>query len=84
MESIPKIRGAHAFLVVEGRYVWQLRDSKPGIASPGMWNLFGGHTEAGETPLQTVKREVYEELSIKTDTYEHLFFIDKYLSLIHI
>jgi len=29
---------------------------------PGCWALFGGHSEAGETPEETVRREVREEL----------------------
>ncbi|MFM7425694.1 MAG: NUDIX hydrolase [Elainella sp.] len=40
----------------------QLRDDKPQIAHPGRWAFFGGHQEPGETPLETVKRELEEEI----------------------
>jgi 8-oxo-dGTP pyrophosphatase MutT (NUDIX family) len=29
---------------------------------PGMWSFFGGGIEENETPLETVKRECFEEL----------------------
>lgn len=41
-----------------------LRDDKPEIDFPGMWDLPGGAREAGETPFQTAAREVKEELGI--------------------
>ena len=41
-----------------------LRDDKPGIAYPNMWDVLGGHLEKGETPEEGVLREVKEELSL--------------------
>ncbi len=38
------------------------RDDKPSIPFPGQLDLLGGHTEEGETPEQTVVREIGEEL----------------------
>ncbi len=38
------------------------RDNKPTIPFPGHLDLLGGHTEEGETPEQTVVREIAEEL----------------------
>jgi len=38
--------------------------------SPAKGSLFsstGGHVDSGETPLETIKREVYEELGINID-----------------
>jgi 8-oxo-dGTP pyrophosphatase MutT (NUDIX family) len=48
----------------DGRYVMQLRDSKPGIWYPGHWGCFGGAIDAGETAEQAVRRELLEELEL--------------------
>jgi 8-oxo-dGTP pyrophosphatase MutT (NUDIX family) len=58
---------AVALIVVgsERRYLMQLRDQKPGIFYPGHWGLFGGATDPGETPEQTLQRELREELSLR-------------------
>jgi 8-oxo-dGTP pyrophosphatase MutT (NUDIX family) len=32
--------------------------------SPGYWGFFGGGIEDGETPLEAIKRETYEELRV--------------------
>ncbi len=45
------------------QFLLQLRDDIPQISHPGRWALFGGHQEAGETPLETVQRELEEEIS---------------------
>ncbi len=73
--QIPEIQSAHAILTLNGNYILQLRDDKPTIAAAGQWSLFGGKIQDRETPLQTIKREIYEELSIKPE-YRYLWFID--------
>ncbi len=45
------------------RFLLQQRDNVPGIVHPGKIGLFGGHREDGETYLQCIVREVYEEIS---------------------
>ncbi len=75
-KTAPKIQSAHAVLIVDGNYILQLRDNKPTIAVPGQWSLFGGKIEVGETPLQAIKREVYEELSIEPAEYSYLWCTD--------
>jgi 8-oxo-dGTP diphosphatase len=53
---------AIAILPCEGKFLMQLRDNIPTILYPGLWGLFGGHMEAGETPEMAVEREVMEEI----------------------
>ncbi len=74
--QVTKIQSAHAILMLNGNYILQLRDDKPTIAAAGQWSLFGGTMQNGETPLQSIKREVYEELSIKPAEYSYLWFVD--------
>jgi 8-oxo-dGTP pyrophosphatase MutT (NUDIX family) len=53
---------ALAILYQENKFLMQLRDNIPGIVHPGVWGLFGGHIEAGETPLEALQRELVEEI----------------------
>lgn len=48
-----------------GRLLMQLRDDVPGINAPGLWGLFGGQVEAGESLLDAVRREVEEETGLQ-------------------
>ena len=41
-----------------------LRDDKPTIPWPNMWELPGGGREGDESPFECAAREVYEELGI--------------------
>lgn len=72
----PVIQSAHAVLLLDGKYVLQLRDDKPTIAAPGQWSLFGGLIQKGESPLQAIIREINEELSIQPSQYDFLWHID--------
>lgn len=78
--DVPVIQSAHAILLMDGQYILQLRDNKPNIAAPGQWSLFGGMKKPDETPLQAIKREVYEELSIKPPKFRYLWFSDYFSS----
>ncbi len=69
---------AHSLLLVNGRYVLQLRDDRPDIAAPGLWALFGGSVERGEEPRQAVLREVEEELCLRLDDCRLLWCVDQY------
>ena len=53
---------ALAILPCDGKFLMQLRDNIPTILYPGLWGLFGGHMEPGETPEIAVVREVLEEI----------------------
>ena len=45
-----------------GKVLLQLRDFNPRIVYLGCWGFFGGTVESGETPLQSAKRELSEEI----------------------
>ena len=47
-----------------------LRDDKPTIPYPNMWDLLGGGIEPGETAEEAGIREVEEEIGVKTDQLE--------------
>ena len=67
---------ALAVLLVNGRYLLQLRDDKPGIDHPGVWGLFGGSVEPGEDFITAIRREVEEELCIRPDNIRFLETIE--------
>ena len=77
-EGCQSLHFSLAILLRNGRYVLQLRDNKPGIAAPGLWALFGGAVEQNEAPEEAVRREVYEELGLKVETFRHLWTMQNY------
>ena len=42
-----------------------LRDDKVDIPFPNMWDIPGGKVEDNETAIETIRREMMEEMSIK-------------------
>ena len=56
--------GCKAAVFVGERLLTILRDDKPDIPYPNMWDFPGGGREGDETPLETVRREIKEELGI--------------------
>ena len=57
--------GCKIALFCEDRILTILRDDKPSIPWPNMWELPGGGRERNESPFECVAREVYEELGIQ-------------------
>jgi len=74
----PEIQSSHAILLHSGNYVLQLRDNKPTIAAPGEWSLFGGMKRKDETPIDAIRREVFEELLIEPNEFKYLWHSDYY------
>ena len=46
-----------------------LRDDKPSIPYPNMWDVPGGHVEDGETPEQCIVREMKEEMNLTLEQF---------------
>jgi len=69
---------AVAALIVldDGSYVLQLRDDKPDIWYPNHWGCFGGAVDAGEEPVEALRRELYEELELEFDEAEYFTRFD--------
>lgn len=61
-------RGAAAVITnSRGEYLLHLRDDIPGIAWPGHWGVLAGGCEEGETPRETIVRELQEEAGLVVD-----------------
>jgi len=56
--------GAKAAILIGDRLLVTLRDDRPDIPCPNMWDLPGGGCEGDETPAQTMIRETHEEVGL--------------------
>ena len=59
--------GCKIALICDGQILTILRDDKPTIPWPNLWELPGGGREGNESPFECAAREVYEELGIHLD-----------------
>lgn len=71
------LRVAHSILLVNQKYVLQLRDDIPTIPVPGKWSLFGGGLKKGESPEVGVAREIKEELCLSPENFQFLWNYEK-------
>jgi 8-oxo-dGTP diphosphatase len=60
---------ALAILTQDDKFLMQLRDDIPTIIYPGVWGLFGGHMEMGETPEIAIEREILEEINYQPSEF---------------
>lgn len=64
LEQGQAFSGVKVVLLLDNQVVTILRDDKPNIPYPNMWDLPGGEREQGETVLECLQREVWEELGL--------------------
>ena len=57
-------QGVKVALINNGKVLTVLRDNISNIPYPNMWDLAGGGRENEESPYETMRREVLEELNI--------------------
>jgi 8-oxo-dGTP pyrophosphatase MutT (NUDIX family) len=67
----PASASAALITVEDTHYLMQLRDQKPGIFYPGHWGLFGGAIDPGESPEQSMQRELQEELGLSVTSVRY-------------
>ena len=73
--------GCKIALFCEDRILTILRDDKPSIPWPNMWELPGGGREGEETPFECVQREVFEELGLKLKEVD-IFWAKEYQGML--
>lgn len=71
--------GAKLALFIGTDLLVYLRDDKPSIPFPNMWDFPGGGREGQETPFETAQRETKEEFSLDI-TKEDVCFSKEYPS----
>ena len=66
-----KRRGSSIIFVNDrGQILLLLRDNKPDLPYPNMWDVPGGHVEADESPETCIMREMKEEMDLALDEFE--------------
>jgi 8-oxo-dGTP diphosphatase len=63
-----------ALIIVDGRYLLQLRDDKETIFFPRHWGCFGGAFEENESLEGALMRELSEELDLTVELHDIRYF----------
>ncbi len=58
-----------------GRYLFFHRGKKPGDVHAGKYNAPGGKVDAGESPIETLRREVLEETGLTVTAFKRIGFL---------
>jgi 8-oxo-dGTP diphosphatase len=64
LKETPMKQEVVAALIVESQMILLGQRSPTRAFYPNVWDVFGGHLEAGEQPHQTLVRELQEDLDI--------------------
>ncbi len=65
--------GAKAAVLIGDRLLITLRDDRPDIPWPGLWDFPGGGRDGDETPDQTLAREMREEVGLEAEQAKELW-----------
>jgi len=71
------MRVCAAGLLVRGDKILLARRSEDREFYPGVWDVIGGHCEGGETPADTLVREVEEEVGVKACEFEEIAVLEE-------
>ena len=71
------MRECVAAFIIEKQFVLLGKRSAEREFYPDVWDVFGGHIEADETPEQTLRRELFEELGIVPTRWKFLLTVDE-------
>lgn len=66
---------SHAIILYDKKILMVLRDNKPGLSDSNVWTFPGGTMEIGENFMETLKRELKEEINIVPSNIEHVGLI---------
>ncbi|MCX7928258.1 MAG: NUDIX domain-containing protein [Patescibacteria group bacterium] len=75
------MKGSVAIIFSGKKVLLFLRDNIPTIPNPNFWSLPGGCTENGESPHQTIVRELREEVSYVPKSLIYLGYHIDFLDL---
>jgi len=73
LKSLVKSTAA-AIIVENGKILLERRSS---IVEKGKWGLPGGHMEFGEKAIETIRREIKEELGVRSKNIKFLGYHDE-------
>ncbi len=65
-----------AIIKYNNKYLFQKRDNKKEIFYPGFFGLFGGLPKKNEKPIDCIKRELREELSLNIQESKYFLTTD--------
>lgn len=83
--KLSKRKGAVVLFINKNKFLFYLRDNKPSIIYPNYWAPLGGTIEKGETPKETLKREIKEEINYNIKNPIFLGnFKDSYGNLVYV
>ena len=73
------IKVSQAFIKHNDKFLLQLRDFKKTINFPGKWGFFAGSININESPINSIERELIEELNFQFKNIKPLgtFLINK-------
>lgn len=64
-------------LLIRGEQILLARRSNYKTFYPGVWDVVGGHCEAGETPTVALLRELEEEIGVRALSFEEIAVLEE-------